>query len=253
MKVTILAAGAAMALASAAGAQTSPAFLTGGYGDGPIYRVQGGAVTHTAYTNGWTPAMAILGGKVQPAGYGGGGSFAELNSSDLSPTGNNISANPSTYGGTSDGKKIFFYNNNTSQIYSADPGWTNQQFLANSPYGFAYDLGYDASDNTLWGSTSGSYWHIDMAGNPLGSFGANNGSGTGIGVDNADGTIWMTQYCSNSIVQYDKSGNYMNTINFGGNIRTCGEWGIDFETKVPAPGSAALLGFGGLMASRRRR
>lgn len=253
MKFTTLAAGAALALAGAAGAQTSPAFLTGGYGDGPIYRVQGGSVTHSQTTTGWTPAMAVLGGKVQLAGYGGGGVYPELNSSNLTPTGNNINGitSSSSYGGTSDGKKIFAYNNSTGTIYSYDPGWTNPQNLCSSPYGFMYDLGYDASDNTLWGSSSGVMYHFAMNGTPLGSFGVNNGSGTGIGVDNADGTIWMTQYCSNSIVQYNKSGGYLQTINLGGNVRTCGEWGIDFE--VPAPGSAALLGLGGLMASRRRR
>ncbi len=256
MMFKTLAAGAALALAGAAGAQTSPAFLTGGYGDGPIYRVQGGVKTHEAFTSGWTPAMAVVGGKVQPAGAGGGGPFAELNTSDLSPTGNNINAAPGTYyGGTSDGTYIYAYNQNTGMIDRFDPGWTNQTPLFASPYGFTYDLGYDSSGGgSLWGAQSGQMWQIDMSGSPLAQFfGINNGSGTGIGVDNADGTIWMTQYCSNTIIQYDKNGNATGQSHYLPDIRSCGEWGIDFDNGVPAPGSAALLGLGGLMASRRRR
>ncbi len=241
-----------LSLASVSGAQTSPAFLTGAHDFGPISRVHGGVLTHQVKIDASSHVMAVANGKVLLGGSKPNQVFPVLNADDLSETGAFTTSAFKEDGATSDGTKIYYIQAGTNYIMSCDLDWTNSKYLFKNPYGFGYDLGYDSSDNTLWGMTEGKYYHMDMNGQGLGTFWAA-GAAYGIGVDNADGTIWMTHFPTQTIVQYDKLGNKTG-LSHKIDLNWNGDYGIEFNNNaVPAPASAALLCLGGLAASRRRR
>ena len=73
----------------------------------------------------------------------------------------------------------------------------------------------------------------------------------GLALDPADDTLWVGTYYNNMMTQYKKDGSYVQTVFVNG---LGGAMGMEFDvTGIPAPGAAALLGVGGLVASRRRR
>lgn len=261
MRFEMLAAGAVLALAGAAGAQTGTMYIHGGYGNGPISAVQGGNLIWQTYNNNGTFASTIaVNGSVKLLGTNPGGVGPEF---DLAGnlTGNNF-VNPTNdylyYDGASDGKHNYAIGYNTGNVYQFDANWGSPTTLfsglpANVPTGISWD-----SNNSLWiytanNSTLSNY---SMGGQLLSTFGVAN-PGTydkGVAFDYSDNTIWLTDYgIGDTISQYKRDGTYLQTIQVPGMFGATGLT-AEFDVRgVPAPGSAALLGLGGLMASRRRR
>src|SRR5262249_47433698 len=137
-------------------------------------------------------------------------------------------------------------------VYRSNLDFSNAQPIFNVS-NLSDDVGitYDPTDSTLWVSGQSEIRHYDLSGNQLGGF--NHSSGRGwLAYEPDSDTLWYVRNGSNEIDQYSKAGQLLQQVQVNG--LAANNWGAEFAMKaVPAPGAAALMGIGGLVASRRRR
>lgn len=241
-----------LALSGSAMAQSSVYYVTNG-DQQVVCAVQNGVEINRWSTGLYSYPIAVSNGQVRVCdgqGYGAQGQAYDLN-------GNSQGALQQRAQGsfmldsTSDGKYNYYWGDGT--IYRTDLDWGNVTPLF-SANGFSFGgITWDGKNNTLWTTDYyNSCYQYDFSGNLVSSFAVGQGD-EGLAWEPATDTLWMYTQGSNQFRQYDKSGNLLQTVPwnnpFGDNVI-----GGEFETTaIPAPGAAALLGVGGLMASRRRR
>jgi hypothetical protein len=256
-----IAAALVLGAAGSAGAQTGTMYIHGGYSDGPVSAVQGGVLQNqwSGNNGNFAPVIAVN-GTIRFSGYTNGVTGYEY---DLAgnPTGNTFTQTVNDYlfyDGASDGQHNYSIGYNTGQVYQFDANWGNPTPIfgglpTSVPTGISWD-----SNNSLWIYTANdsTVRNYSMGGSLLSSFPAAN-PGTyskGVAFDYTDQTIWLTDYGNgDSLSQYDRNGNHLQTI-FVNGLYGSSALTAEFDVRgIPAPASAALLGLGGLAASRRRR
>lgn len=238
-------------LGSAAHAQLSELYLNQhDNGSGNIYVVQGGAIVRS-----WSAergSLFVNAGTVRTAGNGGGAG-AEYTLAGV-PTGVTFPT-PGTAGmhnddSTTDGSFAYGMDYISQNVIRFNLDWSNPTSLF--PVSDDSDgITWDYTDNTFWtvGWTTPRINHYSSTGTLLGSFSALESSHVGLAIDPADHTLWLSHWNTNQIDQYSVTGTYLQSLVIPGLPTDIA--GAEFA--VPAPGAAALLGLGGLMASRRRR
>jgi hypothetical protein len=248
--------GALLAFAGAACAQNTPYYIANG--DGTVmYHVQFGAVQNVIPTFQLGYPLAVRNtiwlGDRDDAGateYGlngvptgntsaGGNAFSQL--LDGAAGNNGLNYGIECCGGV-----------NSVTVANAD--WSGQATLFDLPNnangeGIAYDT---SMDHIYLVDFSGTFYRTDLAGNVL--FSANHGFGPDLAClayDAGTDSLWGYFRFTDQIIQLDKLGNTINTINVPGLSAVGNAFGG--EMVVPGPGAAALLGLSGLVAIRRRR
>ncbi len=256
MKTTMrMASAVVLALAGAASAQTSELYIFS-YTSNQAYVVQNGNLNRSFATGTYEFAGAVAGDVRTVQAYswvGQDGKQYDTNGNDLGGryayTGLDY-----IYDATTDGANYNYaclYGG--GDLYRFDRNWQNAQFQF-STAGNTLGTAYDTSNNTIWTAAgSGAVSQYDLNGQLLSQF-FPGGNWYGLALDPADGTLWLTQDGSYPyIAQYDQSGNHLQDV-YVGNFGMGNTLGMEFDVgRVPAPGAAALLGIGGLAASRRRR
>lgn len=227
-------------------------------GGGVMYVVQGGAVQRqwSTGTSNWSP-IAVSGGTVRASGFfdGGGGKEYDLFGT---PTANIVGDvdGDNIYDSTSDGSNNYavafsnqFYKYDT--LFNGQASVNNVGWFGELPGGIAYDGNANSLWISAWSGTN--VREMDLNGNPTGrGFQAQDSLNMALAYEAASDTLWVVPRDTGSLIlrQYSTSGTLMQTINLGigGNFLSA-----EFAPRVPSPASGAILGLGGLMASRRRR
>jgi uncharacterized protein (TIGR03382 family) len=239
--------------------QTSPLYMIS-YDTNEAVVVQNGQVT-TAWTNTNTETAMAIDSTVRVLGRNPGLTGAEYDlGGNLLNSG--VYPNPlyvDVYDGTTDGTYNYGIAHNDFDtnfaVIRGDADWGNLEVLF-VPTIRSSGIAYDSSTDTLWiTNNSGGYTGLqqyDLNGNLLfETLGDIGGAGYGLAYDPADDTLWMTGAFNSGVVdayQLDKSGNILAQIDLPDYATN---W-ISAEMQIPAPGSLALLGLGGLLARRRR-
>ncbi len=247
-----LAAVAAVSCVGSAIAQTDPLFLNDG---SQFYRIQGGVVTNTWSSQGVWPF--VVRSNVEGAPMGGGTGYLWDQVGNIQ--GNfNEAGNGGNFDAGTDGKNIYITQNfcGSGSMWKLDTNWQNAQQIYNwnSPNGgCGIGVTYDTVNGTLWTSSYSSNMvaQLDGSGNIISQFSVPIGNPAGIAYEKSTDTLWMPNSFSDQIMQFDKSGNLLQTISTGTFFSST--YSAEFGGGVPTPGAAALLGVGGLVASRRRR
>lgn len=247
--VVALAAGAAMA-------QTSPLY-TVPYGGNSGSVVQGGNVISSWTLNGSNYETGIaVSGDIRTVNAFPGNGIGQRYDLSGTPIGSTVQNNSlgSIYDGATDGVKFNYAveHNGSYNVFQFDRDWGNPTPMFNVGFacsGITYDNG------TLWiadALNSRTVRQFDLNGNELFRFdAAQSDVAYGLALDPADQTLWVGTYYNNKMTQYKKDGTYLQTVFVNG---LGGAMGMEFDmTGIPAPGAAALLGVGGLVAARRRR
>jgi hypothetical protein len=159
------------------------------------------------------------------------------------------------YDATTDGNSIYMVEFSSGQVYRTDLNYQNPQALFSTNQN---DIGitYDPSGGgglwiSNWGGTN--VTHYDLGGTPVSSFSTGHSLNAALALDPSDGTLWLADRSSFGLFeQWTTSGTNL----FRGQIPGMDSQNVlggEFASRVPAPGAAALLGLGGLVAGRRRR
>lgn len=249
MKIRTALIGAACGLAASASAQTEVLYTTNGDG-GTMTMYQGGIGTQVStHVRGYpiTVNQSVWIGDYngnQPnsleydlAGNATGGSvpYSAVNAIDATSDG--------TFGYELGGA---FGSSATVYRLGADLDSTGRTTLF-SVSGDSRFVGITYENGSLWISAATNIYEYDLAGNLLSSFAHNEGDGHALAYESSTGTLWTAR--GNQLWQYDLSGNLLQNITT--NMSAGNNWGAEFA--IPAPGTLALLGLGGLVAARRRR
>lgn len=228
-----------------------------------VYVAQGGTINQTLNLNGpYEHNLTVAGGEIRTYGgasYGQPGYNYDLNGSFLGQQYNaNGTYQQDIYYGpdaATDGKYNYVNDYGWGYVMRFDRNWQNGTVLfGQGGYG---GITVDRNDGNLWilDTWGQTIKKTDMSGNVITSFSDGNlyNQYLALAMD-VDGTLWALQGngMGNGWRQYDTSGNLLSTGNFPGGSFNIGSAEFDWNA-VPAPGSAALLGLGGLVASRRRR
>lgn len=225
-------------------------------GDSPVYgSMQGGSVNTYPRQN-YDFALAVS-DKIYTIGRdpGGQGGIYNLDGSYAGPNVNNPFNGGQNLDGTTDGKQAYAMDYATSQIFQTAnrdyTGGTSVLMSTAALGGTNYGVTYSSPDDTFYVTNSGGdIGQFDRNGSLLRSTNIGGGANYGIAYDAADDTLWVgrggrtfTQVRASDLAVLQTF-----TANSGPNWT----WGLEFAS-VPAPGSAALLGVGALVAARRRR
>jgi hypothetical protein len=233
-------------LAPAALAQTSELYINQ-YDSAGMVVVQGGVVvrswnTLTAGENALAVAGTIRTGGNRWFGSGLGYEY-DLKGNPLGPVYSTPAAG-NWFDGTTDGvaHNYAVQHNGDYNLYRFNREWGGAEVLFS--VGFATSgIAYDASDDTFWvtDSLSRLVRQLDMSGNVLGSFLANDGPfAYGIALDPADGTLWVGGFGSSVIYQYDKAGHFLASLSVPG---IGNAYGMEFDM-AEAPCAADCNGDG---------
>jgi hypothetical protein len=228
-----------------------------------IVAVQNGAIINQAdvgaYTGGQGPGGIAVWGDVRfVSQFGGGGGLYDLGLNDQSTP---YGALPFTdsYDGTSDGKYNYITDFATGDVYRADRDYANAIRLYNNGDGSTIGITYNPFTGHLYthSQATGNIYVHDTSGGFITTiptaFGGENWRG--LAFDPSDQTLWLTRHdpVDDTLRQLDLNGGILQTITVPGlSALVGGSLGAEFNL-VPAPGAAALLGIGGLVATRRRR
>lgn len=249
---------AVLALAGAAGAQTSELYISS-QGSGVIDVIQNGQLVRS-FSMGSTnrSALAITASEVKALSHVQGFPGTGFDFNGNGNGANYAYNNPLFYEATTDGVNYIYAfdrNDQNAGFFRRDMNSQNPQQLFSLGNGIHHGVAFD-SNGTVWGAQiSGTLIrNFDLNGNVIASFNGPNGLDDHmiLAFDRADNTLWLTDRGENGrIYQYDRSGNQLQSIQVQG-------WGggnniLSGEFVVPAPTAAALLGLSGLAASRRRR
>ncbi len=254
MKIRTALIGAACGLAASASAQTEVLYTTNGDG-GTMTMYQGGIGTQVnTHVRGYPIAVnqSVWIGDYngnQPnsleydlAGNATGGSvpYSAVNAVDATSDGSFGYELGNAFGSSGTVYRLGADLDSTNRIALFDVGTDGRdsRFVG---------ITYDHDRGTLWISAATNIYEFDLAGNQLGFFGHSEGDGHALAYESSTGTLWTAR--SSTLNQYDRSGNLLQTVNT--DIPAGNNWGAEFA--VPAPGTLALLGLGGLVAARRRR
>ena len=140
---------------------------------------------------------------------------------------------------------------------------------ASTAQGITWDGANIWTSDYVLGGAAGRVRKWSSAGVEISSFLVVNNAGVGserntaLAYDQSDGTFWMNAHVENTLGfgfgelwQFDSAGNFLQAIHARQTDPTAPSgilyWGGEIFT-IPAPGAAALLGLGGLVALRRRR
>ncbi len=239
-------------VAAVASAQTSVYYLS----DGEYNRLnayQGGVQQwDQPQAFGFEAPLAIVGSEIRTVrSFGGqtGGQY-DLNGNFMGATYTNITGEWH-WDSTSDNTSNYLVGQHTGNVYATDTSYQNPVVLFTIGSGDALGITYDPTNNSLWIAdwTGGRVTNYGMDGTELSSFNSGLDSQAALALDPADGTLWMIEWGLQTAYQWDKAGNSL------GSFFDAGMTGnpLGGEFMIPAPGSLALLGLGGLLAARRRR
>lgn len=246
-------AGAVLAIAGVAGAQTDPLYITDG-DSARLAIVQNGVLQSLAKTHvrGY-PIIATS--SLWIGDYNGN----QPNSIEYdlagNPTGNTAPYSPIfAVDAGQDGKQSYQLGdafNSSSTVFTSDMQLGNPQKLFGVQGNDLVGITYDTNDGMIWVSDQDQCYEYDMAGNLQFSF--KHGVGRGcIAFEDSTKTLWYVTNGSDLISQFDPdTGQLLNQLKIAG--LASNNWGAEFASRVPSPGAAAVLGLGGLMAGRRRR
>lgn len=248
---------AALTLTGGALAQQDPLYLTDGDGhrnfivqNGSVQSVFGSVPSERAF------GIAVA-GDVRTYGYanperGGGYDLAGNSNGNIYTYNAGSAIADGTTNGVDTNWAIDFF----GTVYKYDRNWANgQQVWSAQGYG---GITYDPTDNTLWLSAdrSAGIAHYDLNGNPLGGFNTVGGLDWDLAYEPTSNSLWVSQAFNGpntTLYNYDKNGTLIQSFSVPG-LGAASFFGGEFEIgRVPAPGAAALMGLGGLVASRRRR
>lgn len=169
-------------------------------------------------------------------------------------TGTTYATNPTPgqwFDGTTDGKYNYSCAWPSDAVYRFDRDWQNPTLLFSTGRDGEMGITWDSKTNTLWTGNhlNGTIENYSMNGSLLTEFSLPYGP-DGVAYEPSTDTIWLESYNSHELHQYDKAGLLLQSFQVSGMPLS---FGFDAEFAVPAPGAAALLGLGGLIAGRRRR
>lgn len=235
--------------------------------DRSLYAVQGQNVVGgpaAAYCNHCESAIAVYG---DIRSYGGGLYDTSLAQQGTLYAGGNLPLNTLVTDGTTDGQRNYLVVRSPDAIYSVqafDRDWTQPQTLFTlDGRRTATGITYDPLGQSLWllgvynrdGTAIDSAMHFALDGTLLGEFETLGGGA--LAMDYADGTLWAVRGPTQFFDQYDRNGQWLQTISVDGLGGKNGA-GIEFDlaaaAAVPVPGSLslALLATVGALPRRRR-
>jgi MYXO-CTERM domain-containing protein len=247
---------AILALSGVATAQNLPYYITSG-DQSVMYHVQFGAVQNVVSTTFLDYPLAVrntiwlgnrddggateynLDGTLTGNTSAGGFGFSQL--LDGAAGNNNLNYGIECCGGT-----------NSVTVGNAD--WSGQSALFTLPNntngeGIAYDT---LNDHIYVIDFNGDFFRMSTGGNVL--FQSNHGYGgslASLAYDVSSGTLWGYLRGTDDIINLALDGSTIGAVNVPGLSGVGNAFGG--EMAIPAPGAAALLGVGGLIAGRRRR
>lgn len=239
-------------------AQTSPLYALNSY-SGATFVVQGGSLVNS-FTRAdplYTSAVAIS-GDIRTVGHthGSSGSRYALNGAPLGGAyTNNTSTAPFYDGGTDGHSYNYSLRYGTNQVWRFDRNWQNGAVLLNLP-GVAADAAgvtYNTQTGGFFISGYSQLAYYDSLGVQVWTRGHEGGvpAQFGVAYDPADDTIWTVGNLLHAgwFQQYTSGGVFLQEF-YLPQLASSNTLGLEFN--IPAPASAAILGLGGLFATRRR-
>lgn len=143
----------------------------------------------------------------------------------------------------------------SSTIYSANADWSGATAMFNVSGSDLVGITFDNAAGTLWVSDMNTMYQYTLGGALVSSFAHVGGRGS-LAYEGATDTLWYVTNGSDTIRQYGKNGVLLDTVNAAG--LASNNWGAEFaqiavQTRVPEPGSLALLALGLAGAAFARR
>jgi hypothetical protein len=191
--------------------------------------------------------IGVAGGDVRTMGYTDTYSGSRFNLAGGTLAGGpylNSIANSQLHDGTSDGLRNYSVNYTNGDVLEFDRNWASPTVLfnaANSLPGAGY-ITMNALDGSFWLSQWGGpdrVEHRTHAGLLLSSFNSGIVGSSGLALDPADGTLWMSNG-SNTLCQFSQAGSLLQSQAYSLNGSLLG---MEFATTpVPEPSILALLG-----------
>jgi hypothetical protein len=263
------------------------AYYLDNYSNSTIYVVQGNAVI-----NSFATSYATAGGASNQEGslavtnvvtttgfgsfYGSPSSGGQYTLAGV-PTGSSNVQQPTPgfsgeiyYDGTSNGQHNYTVQyqavdnsgNYQENVIQTDLNWQNPIALfaveAQGAAGLDLGISYDSLNNSLWVSRGGSTIRdFSMTGTLLSSFSTPYFFMTALAFDNLDNTLWFSYAATNTLVQYDTNGNFLQSgipTGLPNNYYLAGEFSTT-GIPIPEPAITSLLALGLAalaLASRRR-
>jgi hypothetical protein len=252
MRIRTIAVCAGLGVAAAAQAQSSSLYVTDGDSNF-IKKIRNGAVVDQNLSTGGSRRYRVAINTTIWLGDMDSGTNAEFDlgldfTGNTSPTGIDIFEGTD---GATDGTFNYTVESfvNSGGVYRFNADWTAGTKLFTVAGVQIVGITYDTLSGTLWISDIDSIEQYDFAGNKLSSF-QHAGDRGSLAYEPATDTLWyVTNSGGNTIRQYSKTGQLLQTLNvgFGGNV-----WGAEFAIPAPGAAGAALAGLW-LAAARRRR
>ena len=266
---TILVSLILMIMSSMASAQTEVLYITDGDAN-DIKAIQNGVIIDQNLDVGANRRYRVAIRDTIWLGDMDQGTNAELDLA-LDPTGNSSPTGVDIQegiDGATDGSSNYTVESFTgsADVYQFGPDWSGGVKLFAVSGNDIVGITFDSASGTLWISDRSSIYNYSMAGALLSSFPHSGGRGS-LAYETTTDTLWYVTNSSDTLLQYSKGGQLLNSINvaYGGNV-----WGAEMtgNASVPViaeppepvptlniPGLAVLilllLSAGGLLARRK--
>ncbi len=203
--------------------------------------LQGSNVIKTWAPSAYREIAISVTDKIHTTGHLTGTSGAEYTlSGTFTGTTYSISNVLGHHDGATDGQYNYAISWTTGSLYRYNMNWQNPEYLFNVGSD-ALTITYDPTNDSFWITTwgTGKVKNYSRAGGLLSSFSTRATHNAGLALDYADGTLWMSEHATSTLVQYTKAGVFLGEKTYSS--LTGGVWGAEFAYGVPEPSTVLLF------------